>query len=242
MGSLTVEEVAKVNERLEGEPPESIVRWALLESPMERIAVASSFQAEATAVIHMATRLRPDVPILFLDTGFHFAETLELKERLRRELGLNVVELRGDHTPASQAAAYGERLYERDPALCCELNKVVPLGRALWDYDAWISGLRRDSSPTRAGAPIVDRYLQDGRPIVKVNPVAGWSRRDVWRYLEEHDLPHHPLYELGFASIGCAPCTRIVFPGEDERAGRWASTAKLECGIHVAGTRAAAAG
>ena len=225
------ERVRELNERFEREPPAAIVRWALSETG--RIAVASSFQAEATAVIHMATRVDPSVPVLFLDTGFHFDETIEFKDRLTRQLGLNLVEARGDYRPAAQAAAFGDRLYERDPALCCELNKVLPLGRALTGFDAWISGLRRDSSPTRETAPIVEAYLQDGRPMIKVNPVATWTRRDVWGYLEQHDLPHHPLYDLGYASIGCAPCTRMVFPGEDERAGRWAKTAKLECGIHL---------
>jgi phosphoadenosine phosphosulfate reductase len=181
--------------------------------------------------------VKPDVPILFLETGFHFSETLEFKRRLTERLGLNVIDLRGDHTPESQARAHGERLYERDPARCCELNKVIPLKRALRQLDGWITGLRRDSSPTRAGAPIVDQYeLEPGTTLVKVNPMANWTRREVWAYLKEHDIPTLPLYRLGYLSIGCAPCSRALFPGEDERAGRWAGNMKTECGIHVAET------
>ena len=230
---LSDRDVAELNATLETATPEEIVRWTLEGSGLERVAVASAFQAEGTCVMHMATAMRPDVPILFLETGFHFAETLAFKERLTELLRLNVVELVGEHTVASQEATFGPRLYERDPTLCCEINKVRPMFEALRGLDAWITAFRRDSSPTRANAPIIDRYeLEPGRHIVKVNPVANWNRRDTWAYLKRHDLPHNPLYDLGYASIGCAPCTRIRFPGEPERAGRWAGLSKWECGIH----------
>ena len=226
--------VEEMNQRFEGEEPQEIVRWALEESGLGRIAVASAFQAEGTCVIHMATRIRPDIPVLFLETGFHFRETLEFKDELADRLGLNVVELRGDYTPESQAREFGPRLYERDPNACCELNKVVPFTRALHELDCWMTGLRRDSSPTRARTPILEQYeLEPGKTLVKVNPVATWSRREVWGYLKEQGIPHHPLYDLGYAQIGCAPCTRLRFPGEDERESRWDGSQKVECGIHV---------
>jgi phosphoadenosine phosphosulfate reductase len=181
----------------------------------------------------MATEIRPDIPILFLETGFHFAETLAFKEQLTELLGLRVVELVGEHTLESQEAAFGARLYERDPERCCDINKVQPMFEALRGLDGWITAFRRDSSPTRAAAPILDRYeLEPGRWIVKVNPVANWTRRDTWEYLRENELPHNPLYDLGYASIGCAPCTRLRFTGEPERAGRWSGLSKWECGIH----------
>lgn len=227
---LSPRQLRELNERFEHAHPREILRWALGE--FERIAIASAFQAEGTVVIHLATQIRPDVPVLFLETGFQFAETLAFKQRLTERLGLHVVDLIGDHTVEEQAAIFGARLYERDPELCCELNKVRPMLRALRQLDAWITAYRRDSSPTRADAAIVDRYeLEPGTHIVKVNPIATWTRRDVWGYLREHDLPHNPLYDLGYASIGCAPCTRLRFPGEPERAGRWAGLAKWECGI-----------
>lgn len=213
--------------------PQEIVAWAL--ETYQRAAVASSFQAESTVVLHLATRIRPDVPVLFLDTGYHFEETLAFKDELTERLGLDVVELRGELTPAEQAREHGERLYERDPVRCCELNKVRPLDAALEGYDAWLTGLRRSSASTRTDAPVVDEYTTaSGKVLAKINPVAMWSRQQVWAYLKEHDLPHHPLYDLGYASIGCAPCTRALFAGEDERAGRWAGVDKVECGIHLA--------
>ncbi len=235
MQTLLAEDlVRELNARFEREAPEGIVRWVLEQSGLERVAIASAFQAEGTCIIHMATQVRPDVPILFLQTGFHFAETLAFKERLVEQLGLNVIDLIGDHTVESQAEAYGPRLFERDPKLCCELNKVIPFDRALRGYDAWMTSMRRDSAWTRKTTPILSHTeLEPGLTLVKVNPMANWTRQDAWSYLKEHDLPHNPLYDLGYGSIGCAPCTRMVFPGEDERAGRWSGLLKTECGIHV---------
>jgi phosphoadenosine phosphosulfate reductase len=228
------DEIEELNARFEHEVPSEILRWTLVDSDMERVAVASSFQAEGTCVIDMAVKLRPDVPILFLETGFHFAETLAFKEQLTDRLGLNVVDLVGEYTNGSQAVEFGERLYERDPDTCCRINKVEPFSEALHGFDAWTTALRRDSSPSRASIPIVEQYCLDpGRFIVKVNPVANWTRREAWDYLRENDLPHNPLYDLGYAQVGCAPCTRSVFLGEDERAGRWDGSQKVECGIRV---------
>ena len=223
-----------LNARFEGESPEKIVRWALEDSGLDRIAIASAFQVEGTALIHMAVAVRPNIPILFLEMGFHFAETLAFKERLFELLDLNVVDLTGDYTLEEQAGAFGPRLYERDPRRCCELNKVIPFTRALRSYDAWMTSMRRDSAWTRRGTPIVSQTeLEPGKTLVKINPIAAWTSRDAWGYLKENDLPRNPLYDLGYASIGCAPCTRMLFPGEDERAGRWAGLLKTECGIHV---------
>lgn len=226
--------VERLNERFESEHPREILRWALLDSGLERMAVASSFQTEGTCVIDMAIKLVADVPILFLETGFHFAETLAFKQQLTERLGLNVLDLVGEHTVESQAETYGDRLYERDPDTCCRLNKVEPFSGALHGLDGWVTALRRDSSPSRATTPIVEQYeLETERWMVKINPVANWTRRDVWTYLAENDLPRNPLYDLGYAQVGCAPCTRIVFAGEGERAGRWDGSQKVECGIHV---------
>lgn len=231
---LAEELVAEMNRRFEQESPEEIVRWAVEDSGLERLSVASSFQAEDTVVMDLAVKFRPDIDILFLETGFHFAETLAFKEQLAEHLGLNVIDLVGDYTVESQAAEFGPRLYEWNPDECTKLNKIIPLNRALHGYDGWLTGLRRDSAPTRANAPLVEQYEHEpGKTLVKFNPIAAWTRVDVWDYLKEHDLPHHPLYDLGYASISCAPCTRMLFPGEDERAGRWAGAGKVECGIHV---------
>lgn len=236
---LPEHEVRVLNARFESAAAQDIVRWALQDSGIERIALASAFQAEGTCVMHMASMIRPDIEVLFLETGFHFAETLAFKEHLADRLGVTITDLVGAYTVEQQTAEFGERLYERDPALCCEINKVRPMFDALQKLDAWITAFRRDSSPTRANAPILDLYeLEEGRPMLKINPVANWTRRDTWAYLKEHDLPHNPLYDLGYTSIGCAPCTRMHFDGEPERAGRWAGLSKWECGIHERGSAA----
>ena len=234
---LSPGEIDDLNVRFERAEPADILRWTFEQSGFERIAIASAFQAEGTAVIHMATAIRPDVPILFLETGFQFAETLAFKEQLTEKLGLNVVDLVGEYSNDRQEADFGARLFESNPEMCCEINKVRPMFEALRGLDAWITSVRRDSSPTRASTPIVERYaLEPGNDIVKINPMANWTKPQVWRYLKEFDLPHNPLYDLGYSSIGCAPCTRLRFAGEPERAGRWAGIAKWECGIHVGET------
>jgi phosphoadenosine phosphosulfate reductase len=234
---LPVDELVALNAAFEDAHPRDVLTWALERSGLERVAIASAFQAEGTIVMHLATQIRPDIPILFLETGYQFAETLAFKEQLAERLGLNVVDLVGEHTVAGQAEAFGPRLYERDPERCCDLNKVQPMFEALRELDAWITAFRRESSPTRANAPFVQQYeLEPDRWIVKVNPMAAWSGADVWRYLKEHDLPHNPLYDLGYSSIGCAPCTRVRFAEEPERAGRWAGLSKWECGIQTTPT------
>ena len=149
---------------------------------------------------------RPDIPVLFLETGFHFAETLAFKEQLTERLGLNVVDLVGDVYGRASGGGVGPRLYERDPEPCCELNKVQPFFVALRGLDAWITAMRRESSPSAPTAPFVEQYeLEPDRWIVKVNPMANWTRRDVWAYLKENDLPHNPLYDLGYARSGARP-------------------------------------
>ena len=234
------DELVALNDGFEEAHPREILDWALERSGLERIAIASAFQAEGTIVMHMATQIRPNIPILFLETGYQFAETLAFKAQLAERLALNVVDLVGEYTVARQAEVMGARLFERDPETCCDLNKVQPMFEALRGLDAWVTAFRRESSPTRAAAPFVEQYeLEPGRWIVKVNPMAAWSLRDVWAYLSEHDLPHNPLYDLGYSSIGCAPCTRMRLPDEPERAGRWAGLSKWECGIQVTPVEAA---
>jgi phosphoadenosine phosphosulfate reductase len=226
--------VEEASTRLDRCSPIEIVEWTLSHPSLERIAVASAFQAEGTALIDMVYRIRPGVPILFVNTGFHFAETLAFVRTLTDLLRLNVIEVVPPSTVDESRAREG-RLYERDPDQCCELNKVSPFREALSNYDAWMTSMRRDSAWTRANVPVVSRTRVGESTLVKINPMANWSRADVWRYLSDRDLPHHPLYDLGYPSIGCAPCTRAVAPGEDERSGRWSGLVKTECGIHVAG-------
>lgn len=220
---------------LERGDPELILRWAAETIP--RLAIATSFQSSGMVILHMMNDIRPGLPILFIDTGFHFEETLAFKDEVVERWDLDLVELRGEHGSAErQTEIYGPKLYERDPDRCCAINKVEPLQPALENYDGWISGLRRDQSPLRAQTPIVEaQLLRSGSEILKVHPLARWTKQDVARYVQRHDVPTHPLLEKGFASIGCWPCTRAIGNGEAERDGRWSGFGKTECGIHTFG-------
>jgi phosphoadenosine phosphosulfate reductase len=179
---------------------------------------------------HLASEAVPGVQVVFLDTGYHFAETLGTRDWIAAQLPVTIVTVEPPRTVAEQDARYGPRLYERDPDLCCDLRKVRPLADALSGYTAWASGVRREESAARKDTKLVD--WDDKREMIKINPLAAWTQDDVDDYIDEHDVPVNPLVELGYASIGCAPCTRPVAPGEDPRAGRWAGLSKTECGIH----------
>ena len=180
---------------------------------------------------HLASRVVPGVNVVFLDTGYHFAETIGTRDWISSALPITLVNVIPPQTVGEQDLSFGPKLHDRDPDLCCELRKVKPLAQALAGYVAWGSGVRRDESPTRAGTRLVDWDAKRG--MVKVNPMAAWTQDVVDAYITEHQIPVNPLFELGYGSIGCAPCTRPVAPGEDPRAGRWAGSNKTECGIHT---------
>jgi phosphoadenosine phosphosulfate reductase len=204
-----------------------ILSWAA-ETFGKRLCVTSSM--EDAVVAHLASRALPGVDVLFLDTGYHFPETIGTRDAVDVVLDVNVITLTPRQTVAQQDAEYGPRLYERDPDLCCRLRKVEPLAEGLKGYDAWVTGLRRDESPTRAGTPVVG--WDDARQKVKISPIARWTQSDVDAYVEEHGMLTNPLLMDGYGSIGCAPCTRRLLEGEDARAGRWGGRAKTECGLH----------
>jgi phosphoadenosine phosphosulfate reductase len=215
--------------------PHVILQWAA--STIDRLAIATSFQSSGMVILHLMKDIRPDVPVLFMNTGFHFGETLDFMHEVTDLWDLKLVELRGEHGSAEgQAKIYGDKLYRRDPDLCCAINKVQPLQKALEEFDGWISGLRRDQSPMRASTPTVEaQMLPSSNEILKIHPLARWSKADVEDYISEHAIPTHPLLDQGFTSIGCWPCTRAVSAGEQERAGRWDGFSKSECGIHSFG-------
>jgi phosphoadenosine phosphosulfate reductase len=179
---------------------------------------------------HLASRAIPGVDVVFLDTGYHFAETIGTRDWITSVLPITLVNVTAPQTVAEQDLSFGPKLHDRDPDLCCDLRKVKPLAEALTGYVAWGSGVRRDESPTRTGTKLVDWDAKRG--MVKVNPMAAWTQDVVDAYIAEHQVPVNPLFELGYGSIGCAPCTRQVAPGEDPRAGRWAGSTKTECGIN----------
>jgi phosphoadenosine phosphosulfate reductase len=213
---------------LRGTAPEDIVRWALTTFP-GKTALTVSFGGGGVVLASMISQIDKTVPVIFLDTGFHFPETLEFKTRFVEKYGLNLIEMHPLTDPGP--------LYQTDPDACCGIRKVEPLQRALTGFDAWISAVRGDQGSSRAGVEVVEYHESGGQPIVKVFPLAAWSRDDVWRYIREHDILYHPLLDQGFTSIGCWPCTRATRPGEPERAGRWSGMGKTECGLHTFTTK-----
>jgi phosphoadenosine phosphosulfate reductase len=213
--------------QLEGAPAEEVLTWAATTFPGS-FAVTSSMTD--TVLAHLVGRVVPEVPVLFIDTGYHFPETLETVERVRAEYPVEVRIVRTPLSVEEQAERFGPRLYERDPTQCCSMRKVEPLDAALEGFDAWGSGLRRADSSERSSTPVVT--WDPRRRLVKVNPIASWSDADLADYGERHGTIANPLLADGYPSVGCAPCTRRVVPGDHARAGRWAGTDKVECGIH----------
>ncbi|MDQ0810492.1 phosphoadenosine phosphosulfate reductase [Streptomyces sp. B3I7] len=204
-----------------------ILRWAA-KTFGKRFCVTSSM--EDAVVAHLASRAMPGVDVVFLDTGYHFPETIGTRDAVEAVMDVRVLTLTPKQTVAEQDAEYGPGLHDRDPDLCCFLRKVKPLQKSLAGYEAWATGLRRDESLTRANTPVVG--WDDKRRKVKISPIARWTQDDVDAYVTEHGVLTNPLLTDGYASVGCAPCTRRVAEGEDARAGRWAGRAKTECGLH----------
>ncbi|WP_246203673.1 phosphoadenylyl-sulfate reductase [Streptomyces tailanensis] len=205
-----------------------ILQWAV-DTFGKRFCVTSSM--EDAVVAHLASRARPGVDVVFLDTGYHFPETIGTRDAVEAVMDVNVLTITPRQTVAEQDAEYGPKLHDRDPDLCCFLRKVKPLEEGLTRFDAWATGLRRDESETRANTPVVGWDEKRGK--VKISPIARWTQDDVDAYVAEHGVLTNPLLMDGYTSVGCAPCTRRVADGEDARAGRWAGSAKTECGLHL---------
>ncbi|HEY8498346.1 MAG TPA: phosphoadenylyl-sulfate reductase [Limnochordales bacterium] len=221
--------LAEVADRLETASPEAVLAWAL-ETYGERVCLACSFGAEDMVLLDMGARMRPGLHVFYLDTGLLFQETYRLIQQAAALYPIRLIRVLPLLSLDEQARQHGEALWSRDPDLCCRLRKVEPLRRFLQGYGAWITGLRRQQSPLRAGTRPVEWDARFG--LAKVNPLFRWSRDDVWRYIREHQVPYNPLHDRGYPSIGCRPCTTPVAPGEDERAGRWRGFGKTECGLH----------
>jgi len=190
--------------------------------------VASNMQD--AVLVELAAKARPGVDVLFLDTGYHFAETIGTRDAVETVYAVRIVNARPEHTVAEQDTLLGKDLFARDPNQCCGLRKVVPLQNTLAGYDAWVTGVRRVEAPTRANTPLITYDEKFG--LVKINPIAAWTDEDMDAYIAEHNVLVNPLVAEGYPSIGCAPCTLKPAPGADKRSGRWAGTAKIECGLH----------
>lgn len=225
------DELARDSATLEGQPAEEILKWVFARYAGQRIALSSAFGPEGCALIDLARRLDPSVPIYTIDTGYLFPATLEVRDAFRaRGADIRVVEPL--LTIRAQAEQHGPDLFARDPDACCGIRKVEPMRRVLDLVDVWITALRRDQAPTRRNTPILGTATrQDGSLVIKAAPLVAWTRRDTWDYLLGREVPYNRLLDEGYSSVGCEPCT--VKPPGDERSGRWAGFGKTECGIHL---------
>jgi phosphoadenosine phosphosulfate reductase len=227
-----LEEIAQASQRLESASPEEIISWAV-ERFFPKLTMATAFGPEGCVILSMLAKIEPRVWVFNLDTGYQFPETLELRDQIARRYGIEVELRRAATTVEEYEAAHGGPLYKSNPDQCCFDRKIKVLQEAAQGMDAWMSGIRRDQSPHRANAPIVgwDKKFN----LVKISPLANWTKERVWKRITDEDVPYNPLHDKGYPSIGCWPCTRTVLFGDnDERAGRWSGTAKTECGLHLA--------
>jgi phosphoadenosine phosphosulfate reductase len=222
-------DIGAASRALEGEPPDAILRWASEQFP--RLTFATGFGAEGCVIIDLIGRHKLPIDIFTLDTGVLFPETYTLWKQLENKYGVTIRGVMPAQTLDEQAASHGDKLWEREPDRCCDLRKVQPLKRALSSFSAWITAIRRDQTPDRANAQIVEHDRKFG--LIKINPLVAWTHDDVWGHVYAHDVPYNPLHEQGYPSIGCQPCTSPVVPGENLRAGRWRGSGKNECGLHV---------
>ncbi|OYD09193.1 phosphoadenylyl-sulfate reductase [Paludifilum halophilum] len=223
------EELAKVAKELKDASPSEILRWGT-EQFGSSLALACSFGYEDVALVHLLMDIRPETDIFYLDTDLLFPETYQTRDRLAEKYGISFIRVSPRYSIEEQANRWGEKLWERDPNTCCMLRKVEPLKRFLSGYSAWCTGIRREQSPTRVNTEVVE--WDDNLKMVKLNPLAFWKESQVWDLIHAHGIPYNPMHDRMYPSIGCMPCTRKVMPGEDPRSGRWAGTAKTECGLH----------
>nr|HEX4319066.1 phosphoadenylyl-sulfate reductase [Kofleriaceae bacterium] len=222
-------DIATAARELEGAPAEDILAWASRQLG-DKLTFATGFGAEGCAIIDLIGRHHLPIDLFTLDTGLLFPETYELWRRLEARYGITIRAVRPAQSVAEQATAHGDELWERAPDRCCELRKVRPLRAELARFDAWITAIRRDQTPERAFAQIVE--VDAKFDLLKINPLVAWTHDDVWAHIYAHDVPYNELHDRGFPSIGCAPCTSAIVPGENLRAGRWRGAGKRECGLH----------
>lgn len=215
-------------EEFEAKSAEELIAFAVERFP--NITLACSFGAEDVVLVDMLQKISPKTDIFYLDTNVHFKETYETRDRLQQHYGLEFVQVLPKLTLEEQAAKFGDELWKTAPNECCNIRKVDPLTDILKNYDAWITGIRRDQAPTRANSKKVEYDVKFG--LVKFNPLASWTSEDVWNYIRTNNIIYNPLHDNHYPSIGCEHCTRQVMPGEDPRAGRWSGHEKTECGLH----------
>ena len=225
-------EIAAANAGLLTATPQDVLRWAA-ERFHPRLLMATAFGAEGCCLIHMLAEIQPATTVINLETGYQFPETLELRERIKARYGIEVEYILPELTVPEYEAEHGGPLHTHRPDQCCHDRKVLPLRLAVERINplAWISAIRKDQTSDRGKADVVQWDAKFN--LVKLNPLLNWSKKDVWKFIADHDVPYNPLHDRDYPSIGCWPCTRAVAAGEDDRAGRWAGKVKKECGLHV---------
>jgi phosphoadenosine phosphosulfate reductase len=221
------EEITKVQVAAESWRPEQILGWAF-ETFGEAVSIASAFGAEGMVLIDIASRVRSNFRVFTLDTQFLFPETYNLMDQVEQRYGVVIEKVYPLISPEEQEHVHGSRLWERNPDQCCQLRKVEPLRRQLGELRAWITSIRRDQTPHRAGAAKIETF-----GLVKINPLADWTSKQVWQYIRQHNVPYNVLHDRNYPSLGCTHCTRAISPEEDARAGRWSGSSKTECGLHI---------
>jgi phosphoadenosine phosphosulfate reductase len=224
------EEIVAASRELDGQTPQQILAWSVRRFH-PKLMMATAFGPEGCCILHMLAEIEPGVRVINLETGYQFAETLELRERIRERYGIAVELIRPDLTVAEYEQEHGGPLYVHRPDQCCYDRKVLPLRRAVKGYAAWISAIRGDQTEHRKAAGVVQWDAKFS--LTKVNPLLRWTKKDVWKFIVDHDVPYNPLHDQGYPSVGCWPCTAPVEDGGDERSGRWAGSQKKECGLHV---------
>jgi phosphoadenosine phosphosulfate reductase len=232
---LSAQDVSELNRQFNGRSSLDVLAWAWAKFG-KKAAIGTSYQGAGLVMLHLAKSAGLNFPVFTLDTGLLFPETIALKEKLENFYGLKIELIEPDLTVEEQADVHGPELWKRDPDLCCTARKVLPLRGKLEELSCWLTGLRRQQSAARVEVQIVELYILDeetGREIVKVNPMAQWSREQIWAHIRKYNIPYNPLHDQGCRSIGCMPCTRKTTEGQDERAGRWTGFKKVECGIHT---------
>ena len=235
MKTLDIHQVFELNREFETAPTERILEWAWSDFG-RRAAIGTSFQGAGLVMIDLAQKTGLEFPVFTIDTGLLFPETLELKKRLEDFFHIEIESLEPELTVEQQHQAHGPELWNREPDHCCLMRKVIPLQKKLESLDVWITGLRREQSAERKQIDVLETYEFDpvmNRNILKLNPMANWTRDGVWKYIQSNNIPYNPLHDRGYRSIGCIPCTRAVSNDENDRAGRWTGFEKTECGIHT---------
>ncbi len=227
---FTPEELQEVAQRLRDASPTEIIAWGVEQIGAANLTFACSFGYEDVALVDIVRSISPEINIFYLDTDLHFKETYETRDRLQERYQVRFTRVATSLSLEQQAKQYAPDLWKSDPNQCCRLRKVEPLRRHLKGYQGWITGIRREQAPTRAHTEVVEWDPAFG--LLKLNPFAFWNTSQVWNYIYDKKIPYNPLHDQNYPSIGCEPCTRQVRPGEDPRAGRWAHSEKIECGLH----------